>query len=148
MLDEEGAKNLFEQLNTMWIEPELLRRRQNGTLPDDFQIFRFLIRLPKDHPPIVEFNDEIGWIAKVKAAPRALNGIIGKPVFLHDIQEIETVGPPEVEGQRVAFFYCYWDGFNYKMFLDLTPNAPDFDQVKEDQEEWALEKLLQNPCKP
>ena len=35
MLSEKGAQNLFNQINTMWIDPEILRRKEAKTLPEN-----------------------------------------------------------------------------------------------------------------
>lgn len=106
VLSEEGVENLFSQIYELWIEPEISRRKQAGSLPEDFKIFRCLIRLPKDKPPIVKFDHEIEWIASVKAAP-STSFKRGQRIFLHEIQKVEAVHPPEVEDQRVAFIYLF-----------------------------------------
>jgi len=64
MLSEKGALNLFKQINSMWIEPEVLRRKEANVLPENLKLWRCLIKLPKAQPPIIEFNDEI----KLRAA--------------------------------------------------------------------------------
>jgi hypothetical protein len=52
-----------------------------------------LIRLPKDLPPIVEFNNEFGWRVKPKLTP-GLNleeTDFGHPVFSHELAGINKV---------------------------------------------------------
>ncbi len=60
VLDEEAASNLFNQIMKLWIKPEISRRKQGGTLPENFRMNRCLIRLPQDQDPIIEFNEEAG----------------------------------------------------------------------------------------
>jgi hypothetical protein len=141
MLDENGVQNLFDQINKLWIEREISRRKEAGRLPKDFRIFRCLIRLPQDSPPIVEFNNEIGWIVSVEKAPGTAFKK-GQPVFLHEIQKIEAVSPPEVNGQRVAFIYLFWTGSSYQIVVDFTPNVPEGMISKEEKEAWLLGKTI------
>ena len=141
MLDEKGARNLFDQIQKLWIQPEISRRKQIGSWPADFKIFRCLIRLPKDGPPIVEFNDEIQWVASVKIAPGTAFQK-GQPVFLYEVQEITAVSPPEVDGQRVAFVYLFWTGNAYQIMFDFTPNVPEGLISNEQKRAWHLGKTI------
>lgn len=77
----------------LWVEPEIARRRKTASLPEDFKILRFLIRLPRDRSPIVEFNDEISWVASIKKAP-GTSFEKGQKVFLHEVQKVAAVSPP------------------------------------------------------
>lgn len=67
--DEKAGQNLFNQVMKLWIEPEISKRKQKSILPEGFKIYRCLIRLPQDRDPIVEFNDEVKFIALAKFAP-------------------------------------------------------------------------------
>jgi hypothetical protein len=141
MLDKEALKTTFNQMHKIWIEPELARRKLANILPDDFKIYRFLIRLPKERPPIVEFNDEIHWLARVKLAP-GTNMQPGQDVYVHDIDEIFTVEPPQVEGKRVAFMYFFWTGNGYQLIFDFTPNWPEGVTAKEESDDWQLGEAI------
>lgn len=141
MLDERGVKNLFEQVSKLWIEPEISRRKKADSLPKDFKMLRCLIRLPKERNVIVEFNNEIAWIVSAKVAPGSFFEK-GQRVFLHDIQEIETVQPPEVDGERVAFVYIYRTVKGYQIVFDFQPNIPQRFITKEDEKNWNLGKTV------
>lgn len=146
MLNNKGVQNLFNQVMKLWIEPEIRRRRQTDGIPEDFKIFRCLIKLPRDRPPIVEFNDEIGWVASVKIAP-GTSFEKGQHVFLHEVQEIAAVSPPEIDGQRVAFIYLFWTGRNreYEIIFDFTPNLPDVTVISNKEKgSWQLGKTIAN----
>jgi hypothetical protein len=121
MPNERSAQNLFDQIHNLWIEPEISRRNQKKLLPENFKIYRCLIKLPKGQSPIVEFNDEVKWLAQVKMEP-GITLTSGRPVFLHEIQEISSVSLPEINGERVAFVYLFWDGHAYRSVLDFKPN--------------------------
>jgi len=141
MLDEEGTRSFFNNIFELWIDPEIQLRKQAGRMPQDFKIVRCLIRLPGDRPPIVEFNEEIGWIASVKTAPGTYFEK-GQPVYLYEIQRIAAVRPPEVNGKRVAFIYFFWTGHEYQILFDFTPNVPEGLVSKREKDEWQLGKII------
>ncbi len=124
MFDDEGKKIFFQELHKHWIEPELSNRRATGSLPENFMIYRCLIKLPHDNPPIVEFNDEIGWLTKPELAP-GISMEEGQVILLHEIRGVKEVLPPEINGKRVAFIYLFWNGRSYNSVFDFTPNTPD-----------------------
>jgi len=132
MLSETGAQNLFKQINSMWIEPEVLRRKEAKTLPEDFKLWRCLIKMPKAQSPIIEFNDEIQWKAWLKLVPGTTLKS-GQAIYLHEVQQIATVSLPEVGGERVAFIYLCWMGHSYQISFDFTPNAPEETLSKENK---------------
>ena len=141
-MNEEEFKNIFDQAHKLWIEPELTRRRSAGNLPEDFKIYRYLVKLPRDSSPTVEFNDEIGWRAKTKLAPGTILNQPGQAVYVHDIQEIVAVEPPKINEQRVAFIYFLWNGRGYELIFDLTPNLPGRSATKEEDEDWQLGEII------
>lgn len=128
MLDEQGSQNFLNQVFKLWIDPEIDRRFGDAGAPEEFMIREALIRMPKDRPPIVQFNDEIGWIGHVRVAD-GVEVEAGDPIYLHQIEHIADVNPPEADGNRVAFVYLHWTGYDvlYGMVFDFSPNHPDFD---------------------
>src|ERR1043165_1048782 len=100
-MSPEGIKNMFSQIDKLWIAPEVEKRRNNKSLPSDFKIFRCLIRLPQDKEPIVEFNDEISLVAEFETAPGEKIKA-GDEVYLHQVKSIKTIHPPKVDEKRVA----------------------------------------------
>ncbi len=141
MLDEEGARNLFRQVHSLWIQPEIEGRRAAKKLPEGFRIRQCLIRLPLASPPIVEFNSEICWVVHAKVAnPDSFNA--GDPVYIENIQEITAVQPPELDGTRVAFIYLFWNGTSYQIAFDFTPNVrSELPEVAYD-DSWNLGSVL------
>lgn len=125
MIDEEASKAIVRQMHQHWIGPELDARAKAGSLPQDFRITRSLIRLPKNGKPIVEFNEEVSLSARVKV-PDDCEPTAGDTACLDNIEYVDRVYPPEVDGVRVAFFYAQWVGGKYAVFFDLTPNHDDF----------------------
>jgi hypothetical protein len=137
-MDQEGYKNLFGQIHNLWIEPEFSKRQAEGKLPPNFKIHRCRILFPKHTSPIVEFNQEIQWEAEAKAANKT-GFIAGQPVYLDEIRSIESVHPPKVGGQRVAFIYLYFNGKSYDIIFDFTPNVPE--EISIDRE-WRFGKHI------
>lgn len=132
-LDEEGARNFLDQIFKIWIEPEIARRPRTGELQQP--IDRCLIKLPRDRPPIVEFNDEIHWIAKVVVPPHT-SIERGQRVLLHQIQEITDVHPPMLEGKPVPFIYLFREGLAYHIVFDFAPKETDV------QEGWKFGRAI------
>ncbi len=127
MIDEALGRAIVRQMHQHWIGPELEARTCAGTLPADFQIKRCLIRMPKNAKPIVEFNEEVTLRAKVKV-PEDRQPKAGDIARLDDIEYIERVYPPEVDGIRVAFFSAQWLCGKFGVFFDLSPNHDDTPQ--------------------
>lgn len=126
MLDEQGKQNFFQQMDELWIQPELKKRFGTTSIPEDFKIWEALIKLPSGCPAIVEFNSEIQWELKFKA-PSDIEVKAGQKIHLHELENVEHASPPTVDGHRVAFVYLYWTGYSYGTMFDFSPNHSDFD---------------------
>lgn len=134
-LDEEGARNFLDQIFEIWIEPEIARRGRTGEPQQSTAIDRCLIKLPRDMPPIITFNSEIDWIAKVVVPPHT-SIEKGQYVLLHQIQEITDVQPPVLDSKPVPFVYLYREGLAYHIVFDFAPNEADM------QEGWKFGKAI------
>jgi HEPN domain-containing protein len=87
--DEAFAKNLMQDVLDLWINPEIERRRESGTLPDDFAVRRAQVIMNIDaHAPEVRFNEEIKALARARAA-RAIDA--GEEVTEADLEGIEDI---------------------------------------------------------
>jgi len=125
MLSPEGAQNFFDQIMQRWVNPEIERRKREGTLSSGFFINKCLITFPKGKPPVVKFNDEVQWIALVKSAP-GTSFQKGQAVHIHEVEYIKTVKPPTFEDKPVAFVYFLREsGNDFKIFFDFAPNYPE-----------------------
>jgi hypothetical protein len=127
MLDEQGSQNFAQQMHEFWIQPELDRRFGETGIPANFQIRQCLVKLPKKQPPVVQFNDEVGWEIEHPQLAPGIEMEVGKHILLHEFVKIGRVLPPSIEGQQVAFVYLFWDGFTYQCYFDFTPNWSDYD---------------------
>jgi hypothetical protein len=123
-MDNEAATTFFNQVHNNWIQPELDRRTAQGSLTEDFKIFRARILFPKEAPPVVEFNDDIPWLIWVKVGDQ--NGVkAGDPVYWDQIRRIENVAQPVWQGKPVAFVYLFKVTKGYQFIFDFTPNLPE-----------------------
>src|SRR5436190_4235443 len=139
MLDEAAIKNMFKQVHDLWIKPELDRRWSATGIPAGFKIYRCLVRLPAGQPAIVQFNEEVGWVAETRMVnDRPL--VPGDDVFLHDVERVKTVQPPEVDGKRVAFVFLYYAGNSYSLIFDFSPNSADGEDNTPD--DWAFGEAI------
>ena len=73
----------------------------------------------------------------------------GKPIYLENVQEIVTVSPPEVDGERVAFVYLFYTGRSgYRSVFDFSPNHPDLEDEEFDpsmlQVLWSQQRRRPN----
>jgi len=121
-------------MSKLYIEPEIARRKQAFMLPENFKISRCLIKFQKEQGlnPIVEFNDEVKWIAHIQFVP-GITLTSGQDVYAHQIKKIAAVSLPEINGERVAFIYLFFDGIGYRIVYDFTPHVPDEKLSKEDK---------------
>jgi hypothetical protein len=122
-VDQTATENLFRQTQELWIDPEFERRRAEGRIGDDFVLEQCLIKLPGNQPPIVLFNDEVRLEATVKL-PDTRSVKKGDPLGLSEIERIESVRRPEVDGIPVAYLYLLRAGNTFNILFDFTPNAP------------------------
>jgi hypothetical protein len=137
---EPAPPNLWDQIQTIWVMPEIERRQREGKLPTEFRIRRCLIKMPVGQPPIVEFNEEIHWLALVRK-PVGIAFAKDDPIFISQIEQVETVNRPEVNGKPVAFIYIYSTGTSWKVVFDSSTNLPET-FVQKDDEEWSLGKEI------
>jgi hypothetical protein len=139
--DEKAVLNFFNQVMKLWIEPEILKRKQRGTpLPENFKMYRCLIRLPQDRDPIVEFNEEAELIALAKFAPGTVKKK-GEFIYIHEVKEIGKILPPEVEGKRVDFICMYLTDNGYQIFFDFTQSSRS-GIVTGKEENWELGDMI------
>lgn len=93
----------ISQIHTLWIAPELERRRAAG-LPSPTPIWRLLVRFPDGHAPLVQFNDEIQWGPVRTQVSRALSA--GEAIHVQDVRRIESVRHPSVNGIPVPYIFA------------------------------------------
>ena len=109
----------------LWVNPDIERRKLSGNFPKIFTINKCLITFPKEKLPIVQFNDEIHWIATIEKAP-GTSFEKGQPIHIYEVKSVRSVQLPAVNGKPVAFIYfrrSVRDSF--QIFFDMSPNLPE-----------------------
>jgi hypothetical protein len=133
-LTDEQKREFFQNWHNQWIQPELERRFGTDGVPETFQMRECLITFPTGKTPKVQFNKEFGWMVEqphIGDRKKLPDFAVGEPVSIYQILSIKNVIPPTIDGERLAFMYLYWDGFEYRLFVDFLPNQPDYDPKDE-----------------
>lgn len=116
----------WKQIYERFIEPELAKR--SATSPIDLsEVYRVLIKLPKEKEPIVEFNENVQFsyiIEGTENVPRSR----GESLNYYEIKQIKKILPPKVDDRSVAFIYAWRTRDHIYFAFDFSPNYPDFDE--------------------
>jgi hypothetical protein len=88
MLPEEGMQRFLDQVFELWINPELERRRADGTLADDFALQKAQIIFNIDQAPKVRINEEVKALAHLVVNRRIEKG---EEIRHKDIEAISKV---------------------------------------------------------
>jgi len=87
MLDDLGAKNLFDRLMEIYILPELRKRG----LPENFDLRAAQIIFPPDRRPLkVRVNDEVKAIAKVRLK-KGVTKQKNEQVYEHEVENLHKI---------------------------------------------------------
>ena len=138
MLDESGSLNLFNQIKQIWIDPELEKRKQAGKIKNGFTIDRVLIKMPQNKPPVVQFNEECGWLAYVQ---KDHNSSFQKndPVYIFQVKKIIDVEHPKIDDKPVAFIFLHMVKETWRIFFDLSPSREKSNKFKK---YWSMGKII------
>jgi HEPN domain len=93
-LGEEGNQTFARHVWSLWIDPEIERRRQAGTLPDDFGLYRVQVIFRYDSLPEVRLNDEVKMLVIAEVDPML---VLGDQVRVNDLDKILSVDLTEVD---------------------------------------------------
>ncbi len=101
--------------------------------------------LPIGQPPIVQFNDEIGWRVenpKLASGKMIADIGIGEPVHIFDVLSIDKVLPPTVNDKPVASMFLYWGGFEYHLFTDDQNFEYGSKFIANYLQNWLIERVV------
>lgn len=91
MLDEKGAKNLFDNIMNLWVLPEIERRRKNDQISGQYILSKAQVVFnPKSESIVVRLNEEV----KASATAKIKKGVSkrkGEPVYEGEIEEIQDI---------------------------------------------------------
>lgn len=120
LLGEEGRARAWSQFYSFFIEPALEKRSDLAWC----DVYTLLIKLPQDQEPIVEFNEDVGFLYQVED-PNERKA--GEGLAFHEIGEIKRIVPPKVDGVYVAYAYAWRTDTDIHFTFDFGPNHSDFD---------------------
>lgn len=82
-LSDDFADNLFDQTFTVWVNPELEKRRHQGLIAETFVVWAAQVIFQPDGPEIVRLNDEVDGVFRVR--PGAIpEGTLLSPANFHE----------------------------------------------------------------
>jgi len=88
-MDQEFTSNFVKQALELWINPEIKRRKEQGTWPDDFVAYAIQVIFDDEMEMVqVRFNEEVKAVFEVDFA-KEVNA--GDPVAIEDINNIKNV---------------------------------------------------------
>ena len=140
ILDESGYLNLFNQIKQTWVDPELEKRKQAGKIKDGFTVEKILIKMPRDKPAIIQFNNECGWIAHVQKDHDS-SFQKNDPVYIHQIIKIIDVMRPKIDDSPVAFIFLHMVKGMWRISFDFLPSHEDWNEF---EKHWPLGKIIAN----
>lgn len=117
-MGDDFASILFRNIITMYIKPEIERRKKRGTIDQDFNFYAGLVLFSlQEKEPIIQLNEEVEAQAWGKTSSEKK---IGEIVNLNEIQEIQEIILPEkykdsgfifvfkcIEGYSIHFDFVY-----------------------------------------
>ena len=114
LLDQEGCQRFLQQVFDLWVNPEIERRRQAGTLPPSFQLESAQVIMNVGEPTLVRLNIEVRAVMRVVPAVPVKESDKGNPIYWDQISSIEEI-----------------------QLLDLDPNAGHVTMLKAPKG-WAI----------
>src|SRR5690348_6559208 len=88
--------DLFADVSEQFIEPEIARRRADGSFGADERVLRYQVLLPPGEPAVVRLNDQVRGEILVEVS-REMQ--VGDDVYLEDVERVAGFEPsPEDRG--------------------------------------------------
>ena len=82
--------HLFADLSERFIEPEVARRREEGSMGADERVWRYQLLLPPGEEPVIRLNGEVRGQVLAEVGREAA---VGDEVYLEDIVRISGFEP-------------------------------------------------------
>ena len=86
----EGATVLLEQIMSLWVNPEIERRKEAGGIDEAFTFRAAQVIMHTDRPNEIRLNNEVAGALEVKLrVGRGVN--VGDPIYENDVEAIERI---------------------------------------------------------
>lgn len=127
-VEQSFADSLLNQYMSVWITPEIQKRKDAGNLPDTFSLERAQVLFCLGMPPIIRLNEEVDIKIKIKVNKSIQKG---EAVFAKDIDEVAEIKNQDDEDDfafliliKLSDKWCMAFNFEYdasksKQFLKL-----------------------------
>jgi hypothetical protein len=150
-IDEEAGRRLFDQVLQIWIHPELKRRLESGSIPNDYQVDRAQVFFdPNKSKPEVRLNKEIKafLIGKLKSG---IKKEFEQDVYEDEIEEIREVRLTDQDDPDAGHLTLFQFKGNWVIHFDFRMNkkkAKDrYEAAKQffDSAKYCYEKKFWRP---
>lgn len=120
--------NLFNQVMSLWVKPEIEKRRKENRLPDSFKLKAVQVIFSIGSTPIVRLNDEVKVLIKAKAKRKIIKGELVYENDIKEIKELQLVDDERDFGHITIIFFkkslsmgfsFIYDTSQSKKFLEL-----------------------------
>jgi len=118
--NEELGNKLVEQALELWINPEIERRKQSNSLPENFKIYSVQVLINFDAPNEVRFNEEVKVILEGKLTRETVKG--EKVIIDEVLENITNVKLTEKDANAGHFTMIFHRGF-WHINFDFRYNA-------------------------
>lgn len=118
-LPKDFGATVFQQALDLWINPELERRKEAGTLTPDFQLQIAQIVMNVDKPVEVRLNGQVRATMKVRVV-KPVNK--GDPVFSNDFDEVQSIELTDHD-PNAAHLTVFNHNGNWVLFFDFHYNT-------------------------
>jgi HEPN domain-containing protein len=152
MVEEETGQRVFQQTMDLWINPEIKRRKDTGSLSPDFMMRSAQIIFPVNRPLTVRLNGEVKAILSSKAKRNIQKDEV---VYEADIDSIEEVSLTEEDKDcghiTIILFKSRWViafDFNYIEKLPLRKRILEHVEVAKEFLDSARDNLRSNRLNP
>jgi uncharacterized protein (UPF0332 family) len=102
---EEFAGRLLNQMAEIYVNPEIRRRQEAGTLPEGFSLQRFQVIMNLGQQPIVRLNEEIKGVVQFKVREPVKQGDLIYEKDLDDPREVVLTESDGDAGHVTAFVH-------------------------------------------
>lgn len=146
--DNVFGERVLEQMYTLWINPEIEKRRGAGNLPEPFILYAAQVVMNVDAALQVRFNEEVKFIAEVRAT-RAIKK--GEPISFNDFDKVIAVELTDEDadaGHITAIFRseASFVTFNFRYNARRIQNTISAAEEFLSAAKAALEKRHLRPC--
>lgn len=121
-ISDEAGQNLFSDVLTLYVEPEIARRHETGTASIPFDLSAAQVLLFADgRLPELRLNSEVRAHAQMWVTPQT-DKVAGSPIFESEVSGVESLTLRETEDPNCGHITIVRVGGRYSIFFDFIYN--------------------------